>query len=227
MVYRIKNWREFQHYKDRNPPWIKLHFSILSSKDWVTLDDASRVLAITLMLIGSKNEGLIDGSDSGLEYIRRVAYLKKRPNIKPLILCGFLEIASECKQMLAEFRPETENINTDREEVPAEVSGERTALPSSANGKHELDENLKRILQDCPHLSLVSTGASSEFWDQVLATCEPYQMANAAWLNAKIRQWNQWFEGNPGRRSRDRKRLESRLLGWLTRDLERLARSKT
>jgi hypothetical protein len=26
---RVKNWSEFQHYKDRNPPWIKLHRTLL------------------------------------------------------------------------------------------------------------------------------------------------------------------------------------------------------
>ena len=25
----IKNWGEFQHYKKRNPPWIKLHKKLL------------------------------------------------------------------------------------------------------------------------------------------------------------------------------------------------------
>ena len=31
----IKNWHKFQHYKDRNPPWIKLHYEILTRPDWV------------------------------------------------------------------------------------------------------------------------------------------------------------------------------------------------
>ena len=108
MKLRVKNWRTFQHYKDRNPPWIKLHFALLSSADWVTLDDASRVLAIACMLVASKNEGEIDGSARGCEYLKRVAYLNSTPNFKPLIECGFLECASECEQMLADARPETE-----------------------------------------------------------------------------------------------------------------------
>lgn len=257
-MYRIKNWREFQHYKDRNPPWIKLHFSILSSDDWVTLDDTSRVLAIACMLLGSKKDGMIDGSNHGLEYIKRVAYLKKLPNLKPLISCGFLEPASECKQMLADARPETEaeHINTDREETEAEGS-ERTARapsftlpfqPEGWNSESEtdgitgsnghrlatngsaasgLDPALQVILAECPHLALISTGASSTFWDQVLAICEPYPQAGPAWLNAKIRKWNQWFEDNKGRRSRKREFLQSRIMRWLEKDLEHLAMRKT
>lgn len=94
MKYRVKNWDHFQHYRDRNPPWIKLHYELLSSSDWVMLDDASRVLAIACMLIASRNKGEIDGSESGLTYLKRVAYLNKPPNLKALILCGFLVPAS-------------------------------------------------------------------------------------------------------------------------------------
>jgi hypothetical protein len=102
MKFRVKNWQKFQHYKDRNPPWIKLHFSLLASRDWVMLDDASRVLAIACMLVASRSEGEIDGSEDGLAYLQRVAYLNKTPNLNPLIKCGFLESASGCKQMLAD-----------------------------------------------------------------------------------------------------------------------------
>jgi hypothetical protein len=119
-VLRVKNWRKFQHYSDRNPPWIKLHFEILSSRDWVTLDDASRVLAIACMLIASRNEGVIP-ADS--DYVQRVAYLKKPPNFKPLIACGFLEVASDCKQMLASARPETETETETEDAIASFVPG--------------------------------------------------------------------------------------------------------
>jgi hypothetical protein len=112
-MYRVKNWATFQHYRDRNPPWIKLHFSMLSSQDWVTLDDKARVLAIACMLIASRNEGKIPNDPA---YIKRVAYLNTTPDFKPLILCGFLEVDSECKQPLADARPETEAENRDREQ---------------------------------------------------------------------------------------------------------------
>ena|SRR5688572_13909421 len=102
MQYRVKNWRHFQHYRDRNPPWIKLHFEMLSSADWVTADDRTRVLALACMLVASRNEGVIAGDSAGLDYLRRVAYLNQAPNLKPLIDCGFLVPASECKPMLAD-----------------------------------------------------------------------------------------------------------------------------
>lgn len=115
---RIRNWHKFQHYKDRNPPWIKLHVDIFASEDWVVLDDASRLLAIACMVIGSKHNGMVPNNP---DYIKRVAYLNKRPNLTPLIECGFLENsqadASGCKQMLADARPETETYRTEEKEI--------------------------------------------------------------------------------------------------------------
>jgi len=102
--YRIKNWEIYQHYKDRNPPWIKLHYEMLSSEDWVMANDETRVLMIAIMLIGSKNNGYFLNNQN---FIKRVAYLDKI-NLEPLISSGFLEPASELEQPLAQFRPEKE-----------------------------------------------------------------------------------------------------------------------
>src|SRR5690606_12913977 len=121
MMCKIRNWEHFQHYKDRNPPWVKLHFSLLTSQDWVMLDDTSRVLAIACMLVASRNEGMIDCSLKGLSYLRRVAYLNSQPDVNPLIECGFLEVASGCKRMLADARPETETeTETEGDSLPRE-----------------------------------------------------------------------------------------------------------
>ena len=95
MMYRVKNWSTHQHYKHRDPPWVKLQFATLSSADWVALDDASRVLMVACILLASRKGGEIDGSPAGLEFIKRVAYLRKTPNLKPLIDCGFLVVASD------------------------------------------------------------------------------------------------------------------------------------
>lgn len=90
MFYTIKNWAEFQHYKNRNPPWVKLHWNLLTSMDWLALDDASRVLAIACMLVASRNGGQIQGDLAGLKYLERVAHLNTPPDLTPLIQCGFL-----------------------------------------------------------------------------------------------------------------------------------------
>lgn len=99
MRYKIRNWSKYQHYKDRNPPWIKLHFELLASEDWVALSDASRVLAIASMLIASRNDGYVP---SDPKYLKRVAYLNSIPDFTELLGCGFLLLDDDASKTLAD-----------------------------------------------------------------------------------------------------------------------------
>lgn len=103
--YRIRNWREYQHYKGRRPPWIKVHVKTLTSKDWQMLADASRLTMVVCMLLASLDDAGDGSFDGDPEYIKRVAYLDTVPDLTPLVECGFLEDASTCKQMLANASP--------------------------------------------------------------------------------------------------------------------------
>lgn len=129
MKYRIRNWSEYQHYKKRNPPWIKLHFSLLSSPDWVMLDDESRVLAIACMLVASKRNGEIDGSERGLNYLKRVAYLHSYPDLQPLVDLGFIEpLQADASTLQADARPEE---SREEEETEKKETSEREKAPVS------------------------------------------------------------------------------------------------
>lgn len=132
--YEIPTWRDYQHYKDRDPPWIKLHFSILSSPTWVMLDDASRTLAIACMLIASRNHGKVPANP---DYLRRVAYLKAA-NFKPLIDIGFLVCDSGCKQVLA----------NDSELTQEESRGYKSTETELLSGKPDDSRQLAKELID-------------------------------------------------------------------------------
>lgn len=84
--FQVRNWTQYQHYKKRNPPWIKLHAGLLTSEDWVSLDDPARVLAVACMLIAAKNDGCVPNKP---DYMIRVAYLSSC-DFRPLVECGFL-----------------------------------------------------------------------------------------------------------------------------------------
>jgi hypothetical protein len=90
--YRIRAWAEYQHYKHRDPPWIKLHRRILQSPSWVGVNDASRVLAVASMALaaGCDNKILADN-----DYIRRVAYLNAPPDFSELLRVGFVDLIEE------------------------------------------------------------------------------------------------------------------------------------
>jgi hypothetical protein len=54
---KIKNWSQFQHFKDRRPPWIKLYRDILDDIEWHELDAKSAKVLVMLWLIASENDG--------------------------------------------------------------------------------------------------------------------------------------------------------------------------
>lgn len=96
--FRIKGWDQYQHYKDRSPPWIKLHKSILTSRTWVAMDDQSRVLAIACMLLAADTDNKIPLDPV---YVQRVAYLNHEPDFAPLLKNDFIEIIEEEGETLA------------------------------------------------------------------------------------------------------------------------------
>ena len=55
--YFVKNWWRFQHYRDRRPPWIKIHQSILSDPAVMSLSKSDRWDLVTLWLRASDVEG--------------------------------------------------------------------------------------------------------------------------------------------------------------------------
>ena len=56
---QIKNWKKFQHFKDRRPPWIKLYRDLLDDDEWFTLSPASSKVLIMLWLLASEYVGVL------------------------------------------------------------------------------------------------------------------------------------------------------------------------
>jgi len=54
---KIKNWSQFQHFKDRKPPWVKLYRDLLDDMDWHQLDPKAAKMLVMLWLIASEFNG--------------------------------------------------------------------------------------------------------------------------------------------------------------------------
>lgn len=53
---RVKNWEEFQHFKDRNPPWIKLYKSLLERRDIAMISDCNFRILVGFWLLASEDD---------------------------------------------------------------------------------------------------------------------------------------------------------------------------
>ena len=112
MIITPKNWRRFQHYKGRRPPWIKLHRDLLDDYEFACLPVASKALAPFLWLLAAEDEkGEIHGPASRIAFRVRLTEKEFISAVMPLIEKGFFEDASNvlatCKQLA------TSDIDTD------------------------------------------------------------------------------------------------------------------
>lgn len=95
MNLKPKNWEKFQHYKDRCPPWIKLHRDLLNDKEFMRLPLASKALAPLLWLLASESkDGCFQADSDELEFRLRIASKDIESGLKPLIDKGFFVVAS-------------------------------------------------------------------------------------------------------------------------------------
>lgn len=61
MIITIRNWRKFQHYKNRRPPWVKIHRMLLDNHQWSDLPDSAARLLVECWLVASESDdGTID-----------------------------------------------------------------------------------------------------------------------------------------------------------------------
>lgn len=85
----IPNWAELQHYKDRNPPWIKLHNELLENYDFECLPDASKAHLLCIMLLASRTNNKMN-PDS--KWIGRKIGANSKVDIDILIKSGFVQL---------------------------------------------------------------------------------------------------------------------------------------
>ena len=128
MILKPKNWDKFQHYKDRCPPWIKLHRDILNDRVFANLPIASKALAPLLWLLASESkDGSFDAAIEELAFRLHIASKDIELGLKPLIDKGFFIDASTmlapCLQVAIPEREregerETEKEKKDLTEIP-------------------------------------------------------------------------------------------------------------
>jgi hypothetical protein len=101
---KVKNWEKFQHYKNRNPPWIKLHVKLLNDRQFSLLSRDSKCLLLLLWILASENDGKIPNDLGEIRFRLRDDNITEN-DINLLIKKQFI---SNCKQVLADACLETE-----------------------------------------------------------------------------------------------------------------------
>lgn len=137
----VKNWAEFQHYKDRDPPWIKLHRTLLADYEFSCLQDASKAHLMLIWLFASQSGGRIPDDP---EYLRDKLSLKKPPDLEHFINQGLLIPEQDASKVLQTSASTTLALARSREaeaeaykatETETPLSGSPPDVPFPSNGK--------------------------------------------------------------------------------------------
>lgn len=166
MILTPKNWKSFQHYKDRAPAWIKLHKGLLDDFEFACLPVASKALAPMLWLLASEyDEGQIDATLDKLAFRLHMTRGDLADALSPLVEKGFFSASEPLAERKQDAIPEKEEER--------EIEGEKRKNIRAASPSSEDFENFKR---DYPkragnygwkaaerkYLALVKTGVSPQ-----------------------------------------------------------------
>lgn len=129
-------WADFQHYKDRAPPWIRLHRKLLDNKDFHRLPVESRALAPMLWLLASESvDGVIDATYDDLAFRLRSDERSIEQAIRPLLERGFFRLERDASDTLAPRQqlavPETEAETSQKQRQRAEAEADSLAGAAS------------------------------------------------------------------------------------------------
>lgn len=141
-VLAVKNWERFQHYKDRDPPWVKLYRDLLTSESWVLGTDLSRVVQVASTLLAPRYENRIPYRWNLLKKVMSLECTEAAFDkaVDHLIQSNFLEIqdvteetkvvAQSASTALATCTSETDQI---REETDKRQNGHSSAVPTDVH----------------------------------------------------------------------------------------------
>lgn len=85
----VVNWEKFQHYKDREPRWIKLYRALLDNDQYLGLSGTDRAVLHGIWMLTARVGNGRASAELGL--LRRQLNLRVR-SLDPLIHAGFIEI---------------------------------------------------------------------------------------------------------------------------------------
>lgn len=189
MIIAPKNWGGFQHYKDRAPPWIKLHKGLLDNFEFQSLPVASRALAPMLWLLASDHErGEIDAAPKKLAFRLRMTECEVTDALRPLIDNGFFLVLSDASDALAErkrladLERETEERRKEAEQKARDFETFWAAYPKK-EGKKDAESAWAKV--DCPLpvlLAAIEAKRNTEDWTKAKGQFVPLP---ANWLLGK------------------------------------------
>ena len=109
----IKNWKRFQHYRDRNPKWIKLHLSILDDYEFQTLTPTQQLVLIKLWLLSARSAGRLPVDSAWLARNLHIDYRAIAAALPALETNNFITLSDKSASQSVPKRSRPTSLETD------------------------------------------------------------------------------------------------------------------
>jgi len=187
--FGVRNWEEFQHYKDRDPSWIKLYNRLLDDYAFGLLPDSRKWHLIGIFLLASRHNNRVPRDPSwvsrkigaqvpvDLGVLERAGFLVMLEG-EPL-LAGAEQNASPEKEKRRE-ETEEESMSADADGNDLFSEGEKT---EEGKGKANYPSSFEDFWHNYPTDPLMSKKKAYEQWKRLpmvdrvaaLAACGPFR----------------------------------------------------
>ncbi len=182
-MLRVKDWKKFQHYKDRRPGWIKLHRSYMDDHDFQKLPVASRALAPMLWLLASESmDGTLTPDVSELAWKFRQSVSEVSEGLAALIDAGFFikeqsdsdSLAGGKRDASPEKRREEEEKRREGASNPLVKDSDHSGIVSQIGHLYPGNAHLKSQLLPQRHEHVILEAIQADGVDLVLRGTKAY-----------------------------------------------------
>ncbi len=156
------SWSSYQSYKDRRPPWIRLHKTLLDNYEFQSMGPDARALLPMLWLLASENKdptsGIVEDPINKIAFRLRLDEGVLVGAIEEIVAAGFFLIDQSCNETVTEplqNRNETVTPETEKRQRRVETTLSRSRDPereillhlNAKTGKnfHPVDTNLNLL----------------------------------------------------------------------------------
>jgi hypothetical protein len=174
----IRNFRRYQQYQDRRPPWVKLHVDILTDEDLSTLSTPTRLLAILLLCVAGNRDNKIPNNAAWIAAEVGLRAAQTRRGIAELRAISYLVSSEEAGENLRGTWP-SRHINATKRNAILERDGHKCVrcgsetrleidhiIPVSKwndeprEGRHDDANNLQTLCRSCNRAKRVRADGS-------------------------------------------------------------------
>lgn len=130
--FRVVGWDDFQHYKHRDPPWIKLHRRLLDNFAWSRLPDASKGHLVGVWLLASRHDNRVPYEP---EWVATRIGATGAVALQVLVDAGFIELCTSNGKALA-LRKQTASkaLASRKQTADSEAEKRQSRVETEAEG---------------------------------------------------------------------------------------------